>query len=155
MQIRILSVGKVRQSFVLDGESEYLKRLGSDVRIILDAIGSSSSDALSVEETLNKESTLVLKKISGASHIIALDEGGKMIDSPQLGKLLEVHMQKSTKEIVFIIGGAFGLHQSIKEKAHEILSLSKLTFPHQLVRLMLVEQLYRAYALVKHIPYHK
>lgn len=155
MQIRIVSVGKVRQKFVLEGEAEYVKRVGKDVRIIFDAIGSSSPESMPVDETMTREAALVLRKIDGADYIIVLDENGKMSDSPQMGKSLAKHMQLGTKEIVYVIGGAFGLHQTVKEVAHETLSLSKMTFPHQLVRLMLVEQLYRAYALVKHIPYHK
>ena len=105
-------------------------------------------------ELMKAEAELILQTLKPGDYLIALDEHGKQTDSPQLASLIEKQSFQSTRNLVFVIGGAFGFHQTILDKADFVWSLSKLTFPHQLVRLILAEQVYRACTIIRHEKYH-
>ena len=155
MKIVILSVGRVRQSFVLQGEGEYLQRIKGSFSVELVELGMDSPESMSPGEVQALEAEALLKKISTYDYVIALDERGKGVTSHQLSDAIQARMNAGNKTVCFIIGGAFGLSEKIRQEADSVLSLSALTFPHQVTRLILVEQLYRAHTLMRGISYHK
>jgi len=155
MKVRVLSVGRVKQKFVLEGEREYLTRIGADWKVSMEECGASSSSACSPQEVMKREAQIIAGKIKADQYTIALDETGEELTSKQLAVAMEKLMTKGTRSVCFLIGGAFGLHESVRKQADRVISLSRLTYPHQLVRLILAEQLYRAYARIKGAPYGK
>lgn len=106
------------------------------------------------QELMKAESSLILSAVQSGDFLVALDEHGKQMDSPGLATFIEQQSFNSTKEIIFIIGGAFGIHKDLLDKCNFKWSLSKLTFPHQLVRLILAEQIYRACTILRNEKYH-
>ncbi len=155
MEIRIISVGKVKQSFVLEGEGEFLKRLKAWVQVNLHEIANEKSSSLPEETAKKQEGENFLKLIERDDFLIILDERGKSKSSPELSTLIASKMNEGIKRIVFGIGGAYGWDDSVRKRAHLLFSLSSLTFTYQMTRLILVEQIYRAFTLIKGIPYHK
>ena len=155
MKIRILNVGRVRQKFVLEGEHEYLGRFSSDWKVKVEELALSNATSLSPKETLRKEAELTLKQFKKDECVILLDEVGEQLTSAGLADFIRDAMLHSVRGLCFLIGGAYGVDKSVRDRADRVISLSKLTYPHQLVRLMLVEQVYRAYANIKSIPYGK
>lgn len=156
MKIRILSVGKVRQSFIRDGETEYLKRIrGNRLSVVVEELGLESPSSLGSHEVQEREAQEILKRIKGFDLIVALDERGSSPSSIAFANLIEKWMQGSAKSVVFLIGGAYGFSEKIRHQADYVLSLSPMTFPHQLTRLVLIEQLYRAQTLIQGTGYHK
>ncbi|NMC62554.1 MAG: 23S rRNA (pseudouridine(1915)-N(3))-methyltransferase RlmH [SAR324 cluster bacterium] len=155
MKIRILSVSKTKQGFIEDGEEEYLKRIRSFASIERIEIGVASSSSLSQTELLSKEAQQLLSKIRKDEFLIVLDEHGKEFNSKQFASYLYDKQKEGVSKFCFVIGGAYGLDKKIKEKAKIMLSLSRLTFPYQLTRLILIEQLYRAFSIIAGNPYHK
>ncbi len=113
-----------------------------------------NSKNLSFEQQKQKEAELILAKISPSDFVVLLDENSKELDSVQFSKELNKWMNQSTAHVVFVIGGPYGFHASIYERANLKLSLSKLTFSHQMVRLFFTEQLYRAFSILRGEPYH-
>jgi 23S rRNA (pseudouridine1915-N3)-methyltransferase len=156
MKIKIVSVGKVRQSFIREGESEYLKRIrGSGLSVAVEELGMESPSSLGPHEVQEREAQEILKRIKDFDLIVALDEKGTSPSSSAFASLIEKWMQNGTKSAVFLIGGAYGFSEKIRHRADYVLSLSPMTFPHQLTRLVLVEQLYRAQTLIQGTGYHK
>ena len=156
MKITILSVGRVRQSFIKEGELEYAKRLSNTpcaVRFL--ELGLEVTDSMSANEVQEREAIELEKKLVGYDCVIALDERGKLLNSLEFSSLIGDKMQSGVKSAVFLIGGAYGFAERIRKRANHVLSLSKLTFPHQVTRLILVEQIYRAHTLLRGISYHK
>jgi 23S rRNA (pseudouridine1915-N3)-methyltransferase len=156
MKIFVLNVGKVRQSFIKDGEQEYLKRLqATPLAVSLVELGLEAPGSLSPEELREREGIELLKRLETFEYIIALDERGKRVGSKDFASLLSKQMVAGTRSLAFVIGGAYGFSEKIRQRANYVLSLSDLTLPHQLTRLVLIEQIYRAYTLHKGIDYHK
>lgn len=156
MKISILNVGKVRQSFIKEGEQEYLKRLHSTpLAISLIELGLDVPESLAPVEIQEREGGELVKRLESFEYVVALDERGKRLSSKDFAALLNKQMVAGTRSIAFVIGGAYGLSENVRQKASYVLSLSDLTLPHQLTRLVLVEQIYRAYTLLKGIAYHK
>ena len=152
MRINIIAVGKIKEKYFVDACSEYLKRLSRfDVVSIIEVPEAPQSK--SVEEQNKIEGESILNKTRG--YIIAMDIDGKKISSQDLAKLLDTKKSEGISEISFIIGGSNGLSQDVKNKVDFKLSFSDMTFPHQLFRVMLLEQIYRAETILNHIPYHK
>ncbi len=145
--MKIITVGKKSKSWIEAGIENYSQRLQGNFKIEWDIIPNSSLKA--PESALKQESEAILNRIKPSNFVILLDETGKNIDSPQLSQLLGQHQQ-----IVLIIGGAYGVNQTIKARADFVWSLSKLVFPHQIVRLILTEQIYRAQMISRNHPYH-
>jgi 23S rRNA (pseudouridine1915-N3)-methyltransferase len=148
MTIRIITVGSksspAHQSII----DEYIKRLPKANKIEWLLVKHGSGDPTS---SMTTEAGSILKYIPDSSYVILLDETGKQLSSPELSKQLSVSQHQ---DIALIIGGAYGVDDRVKERANFIWSLSKLVFPHQLVRVMLAEQLYRSYAISVNHPYH-
>lgn len=145
-------MGKIKESFYRESIVEYQKRLSKYTKLSIIEVPDFDSKNPSVE--LEKEKEFILKNIGEKEYIIALDIEGQMLDSVSFSQKLEqIYLQAST--ITFIIGGSSGLHPTIKEKAQYRCSFSKLTFPHQLFRILLLEQIYRGYKIMNHESYHK
>ena len=143
--IKIICVGKLKEKYLLDASLEYQKRISKYTH--LQILELKDSD-------INKEKEEIRKYISPKDYIITLDIEGNMVDSPTLATKIEETFQYYPN-ITFIIGGSNGLHTSIKKEAHYSLSFSKLTFPHQLFRIILLEQIYRSFKIINNETYHK
>ena len=152
-RIKILSVGKIKQDFVLAGEQEYLTRLKSfaDIRLVEVPAQSEHPEAAMKE----LEAKAALSKIDQGEYLIVLDERGKSRTSPEFAEWLQGLLNQGRSQICFAIGGSFGWEQSIKEKAQAVISLAPMTFTYQMTRLILIEQIYRAMTILKGIAYHK
>lgn len=149
MSIRIIAIGKKHESWILEGLERYQKRLKKPYDIEWVLLPHSSLEGISARQ---EESERIVSKIDASAHIILLDEIGKNITSPELAGMLE--RQFAHKPITVIIGGAYGVTPELQQRADFIWSLSRLVFPHQLVRLLLIEQLYRAQEIQTGGKYH-
>ena len=155
IEIKIITVGKRAPGWIQDACTEYLKRLGHQLKVILHEIQAprrSRNDAIS--NIMEKESVLIKKNIPAGYYVIALDEKGQSFTTQNLSSRLD-DWQLTGKKICFIIGGPDGLDQSIRKISDEIWSLSMLTLPHMMVRVVLLEQIYRAWCILKDHPYHR
>lgn len=150
MAIRILAVGKKHESWVHEGIVRYEQRLQKPFTTTWQLLPHSSRDG---DSARSDESERILAKLSPDEFVILLDERGKLLDSPTLSRQLLAPLERS-QPITIIIGGAYGVDTSVHQRANLIWSLSPLVFPHQLVRLILAEQLYRAQAIASGSPYH-
>jgi 23S rRNA (pseudouridine1915-N3)-methyltransferase len=156
MKVSVINVGKVRQSFIKEGEQEYVKRLQSTpLAVSLIELGLDAPDSLAPSEIKEREGSELLKRLESFEYVVALDERGKRLSSRDFAALLDKQMLSGTRSLAFVIGGAYGFSEKVRQRASYVLSLSDLTLPHQLTRLVLVEQIYRAYTLLKGIAYHK
>lgn len=159
MNISIISVGKLKEKYLKSGIEEYTKRLGSYTKIneieVADEKAPEQLSDADMEIVKKKEAERILAKIAPDAYVIALAIDGKMKTSEQLAKDIESLMTYGRSKIVFVIGGSLGLHDEVLKCADEKLSFSKMTFPHQLMKLILVEQVYRAFRIMKGEPYHK
>ncbi len=148
--ITVLAIGKKHEDWIQPGLVRYEKRLNQPWDVKWDLLPHSSLDG---DRAREEESQRILGRLDDSSYVILLDETGKQLDSPALSQLCESQFTYS-KSITFIIGGAYGVNQKLQSRANFAWSLSPLVFPHQLVRLMLIEQLYRAQELARGGKYH-
>ena len=159
MRITILCVGKIKEKFCRDAIAEYEKRLSRYCKFeIIEVADEKTPDhASDTEETMikKKEADRMEKYLKDSSYVIALAIDGKQLDSVQLSGKLEFLGTSGTSHIIFVIGGSLGLSDRILNRADYKLSFSKMTFPHQLMRVILSEQIYRSYRIMNHEPYHK
>ena len=159
MKITILSVGKIKEKFYRDAISEFEKRLSRYAKLeIVEVADEKTPDQASEHEiTLikEKEGERLLKSIKDDGYIICLAINGKMLDSVELSRHLEKLGVSGVSHIYFVIGGSLGLADEVLKRADMLLSFSKMTFPHQLMRVILCEQIYRSYRIMNHEPYHK
>lgn len=153
MKIRLLSIGKTKASWLQEGMDEYSKRLKHYCRFENVEIPSlRKSGKLSHEEVARKEGEIILAKIAPTDYLVLLDIKSPQMESAQLASWLEKQFSRS--QLVFLIGGAYGFSQAVYTRADKLVSLSEMTFSHQLVRLLFLEQLYRAHTILKGEPYH-
>jgi len=150
MSLAILSVGKKHETWVAEGIERYQKRLKPPFDAKWELIPPSGYEGLRARQD---ESQRLLSRLDAYDFIVLLDERGRAIDSPALAHLLEAPLNQSIK-VALVIGGAYGVDDSLHQRANFIWSLSPLVFPHQLVRLILIEQLYRAQEITGGRPYH-
>ena len=159
MNIQIVSVGKLKEKYLKMGIEEYTKRLGAYAKIdLIEVADEKAPENLSdadMEIVKKKESERILAKIGADTYVIALAIEGKMKTSEQLASDIESLMTYGRSKIAFVIGGSLGLHEDVMKRSDEKLSFSKMTLPHQLMKLVLVEQIYRAFRIMKGEPYHK
>lgn len=153
-KVEIVSISKVKQDFILSGEREYAKRLAKFVDLKVTDFNLSLSSSLSKQDVMRQEGEYFLKRVSKDSKIILLDEHGKKFNSQEFANFIK-KQDVLSNTLCFAIGGAFGWHEDVKKEAFLLLSLSDFTFPYQLSRLIMVEQLYRAYTIINNFPYHK
>ena len=150
MPIRVLAVGKKHESWVSEGIERYEKRLKAPFLTEWVLMAHSTFDSGRARE---EESERIISRLPAHAFVVLLDERGKEIDSPTFSQLLKEHLDQS-REIILVIGGAYGVNDRLRDRANLVWSLSPLVFPHQLVRLLLIEQLYRAQQIALGGQYH-
>ncbi len=159
MKITIITVGKVKESYFRGAIEEYSKRLSKYCKLdIVEVADEKTPDKASETEEGQikaKEAERIMKHVREDAYVIALAIEGKQLDSVELADKMETLGVQGKSHIQFIIGGSLGLHGSVLSRADYKLSFSKMTFPHQLMRVILLEQIYRAYRIISHEPYHK
>ncbi len=155
MKIQLLFIGKTEESYLKDGINVYLKRLRRymDVRVVTAAIPGKWNN-LPVNIRKDREAGIILKHMAECDQCILLDEKGRSFTSMQFARFIEEKMNRSTKSILFVVGGPWGFSPEVRKNAAMHLSLSPLTFSHQMVRLLFLEQLYRAMTIIRGEPYH-
>jgi 23S rRNA (pseudouridine1915-N3)-methyltransferase len=155
MQITLLAIGKTDNKQLQYLIDEYTKRLGFYIKFNLEIISDiKNSKNLSEAQQKRKEGELILDKITTSDVLILLDENGKQMDSIGFSNYLQKHMNSGIKRLVFVIGGPYGFSEEVYQKAQGKISLSKMTFSHQMVRLFFIEQLYRGFTILRNEPYH-
>lgn len=159
MKITVITVGKIKEKYLKDAILEYSKRLSKYCKLeIVEVADEKTPDHASeiVEEAIReKEAERILKYIKEDAYVITLEIQGKQLTSEELADKIEKLGVTGTSHIIFIIGGSIGLGRSVLEKSNYALSFSKMTFPHQLMRVILLEQIYRSYRIINGEPYHK
>ncbi|SEO44489.1 23S rRNA (pseudouridine1915-N3)-methyltransferase [Amphibacillus marinus] len=159
MQITIISVGKLKEKYLKLGIEEYTKRLRTYANLnLIEVPDEKAPENLSpaqMEDIKNKEGERILAKIAADTHVITLEIKGKQLSSEQLAKELDQLATHGKSKIAFVIGGSLGLSGSVLQRSNFALSFSKMTLPHQLMRLVLVEQVYRSFRINRREPYHK
>ncbi len=159
MKITVVCVGKIKEKFFTMAIDEYRKRLGRYCKLeIIEVADEKTPDNASenMEDKIKEtEAERILKNIREDSYVITLEINGKMKDSVELSGDMQKLFVNGVSNIVFVIGGSLGLHKSVSVRADEKLSFSKMTFPHQLMRVILLEQIYRAFRIMNGEPYHK
>ncbi|MCY9546334.1 MULTISPECIES: 23S rRNA (pseudouridine(1915)-N(3))-methyltransferase RlmH [Lysinibacillus] len=159
MNITIVSVGKLKEKYLKMGIDEYVKRLGGYAKMdLIEVPDEKAPEQLSeaeMEIVKKKEGERILSKIGPDTYVIALAINGKMKTSEQMSADLESLMTYGKSKIAFVIGGSLGLHDDVLKRADEQQSFGKMTLPHQLMKLVLVEQVYRSFRIMKGEPYHK
>jgi 23S rRNA (pseudouridine1915-N3)-methyltransferase len=154
MRITLMMVGKTKVPYVAEGYRDYVRRIRRYLPFSEEVVPDIKSTAgMDQRQVMEKEGEAVLKRIKPADHLILLDERGTVFDSISFAEHLE-RMEGRTPNIVFLIGGAYGFSETIYQRANEQLSLSRMTYSHQLVRLVFTEQLYRAFTILRGDPYH-
>ncbi len=159
MNINIIAAGKIKEKYIQEGIKEFSKRLSRFCNLkIIEIMDEKAPENLSdkeMEAIKDKEGLKILSKIPQNSFIISLEIQGREISSEDLSKKMEDIMVSGINDITFIIGGSLGLSDQVRSRSDFKLSFSKMTFPHQLMRLILLEQVYRAWKIMKNEPYHK
>jgi len=155
MKIQFWSIGKSNEKYVALGIEDFTKRINNyfscEWKIIPPL---KNAVSLSVDQLKKQEGKIILDNLQSDDVLILLDERGKMLDSPDLANLIQQYANQSSKKLVFLIGGAFGVDDNVFKRANFTWSLSQLVFPHMLVRLILSEQFYRACSILKGEKYH-
>ncbi len=159
MHINIIAVGKLKESYLVAGINEYMKRLRVYAKVevmeVADEREPDNASAAEQEAVREKEAERILKQIGGGHMVVALAIDGKMLSSEEFAAQIGKWGLEGKSDIAFVIGGSLGLHKSVLERADFKLSFGKMTYPHQLMRLVLVEQVYRAFRINRGEPYHK
>lgn len=159
MKISLYTVGKLKEKYLIQGINEYKKRLGRYAQIeIIEVPDEKAPEQLShaeMQQVKNKEGERLLQKIPDSVYLFALAIEGKQMDSIQFAKELDQLPTYGHSHIGFVIGGSLGLSQDVMHRANATLSIGPMTFPHQLMRLMLIEQIYRCFRINHNEPYHK
>ena len=155
MKIQLIVIGKTIEKYLIQGESEYIKRLKhyvrADIKVIPDL---KNTKSISEEQQKQKEGELILNQMNESDLLVLLDENGKQYSSVDFAGFLEKKMITGLKNLVFVIGGPYGFSNDVYARANAKLSLSEMTFSHQMVRLIFLEQLYRAMTIIRGEPYH-
>ena len=155
MKITLLVVGRTVDKNIIAAIDDYAGRIKHFVPFDIEIIPElKNARKLSEAQQKEAEGELILKSLQTGDRIVLLDEGGKEFRSAEFAAWIEHKQNISIKRLVFIVGGPYGFSPKIYETAHEKVSLSKMTFSHQMIRLLFVEQLYRAYTIINHLPYH-
>lgn len=159
MKITIIAVGKIKEKYLKDAITEYSKRLSKYCKLeIIEVSDEKTLEQASeaVEDGIrNKEAERILKYLKNDMYVITLEIAGKMLKSEELAKKIEILGIQGKSNIAFVIGGSIGLGEEVLKRSDYALSFSKMTFPHQLMRVILLEQVYRSYRIINGEPYHK
>lgn len=155
MKIELIIVGKTDADWIKQGFEVYQKRLSHYITFNTTIIADlKNRKTLAEVQQKDQEGNLILKQLQASDFVILLDENGKQFDSVQFSDLLQKKMNSGIKRLVFVIGGPYGFSSDLYQKADQKISLSKMTFSHQMVRPFFVEQLYRAFSILNNEPYH-
>ena len=158
MNVTVIAVGKLKENFLRDGAAEYIKRLGAYARVNVIEINeertNDNPNDSEIKNIIEKEGERIISKIPKGAAVIPLCIEGRQYSSPELSDLIE-NMSMSCSNICFIIGGSYGLSDSVKTLGKIKLSFGKMTLPHQLMRVVLLEQIYRAFSISNNSKYHK
>jgi 23S rRNA (pseudouridine1915-N3)-methyltransferase len=155
MKIELWTIGKTVNPWVKEGVKQYAKRLGHYTGFtVVEILDVRNPGKIRQEQLKILEGELILKKLDPSDCLILLDEHGKQMDSENFATLLQSFMNQSVRKTIFIIGGAWGFSEPVHQRAARELSLSMMTFNHELVRVLFLEQLYRAFTIIKGEPYH-
>lgn len=155
MKITLLVVGKTEQDYLIKGIEEYCKRLKFYIQFGMDVIPAlKNTKNISESEQKQKEGELILSQISTSDRVVLLDENGTLFGSVAFSESIQKKMIGSVRQLTFVIGGPYGFSDEVYARADEKMSLSPMTFSHQMVRLIFVEQLYRAFTIINNEPYH-
>jgi 23S rRNA (pseudouridine1915-N3)-methyltransferase len=159
MKITLISVGKIKEKYLRDAINEYSKRLTKYCKLkFIEINDEKAPDNLSEKDEMiikDKEGNKILEKIKDQQYVIVLDLKGKQRTSEEFSKEMENLSIYGNSDIVFVIGGSLGLSDGVIKRSNDQISFSKMTFPHQLMKVILIEQIYRAYRIIKGEPYHK
>ena len=159
MKITVITVGKIKEKYLKDAIAEYSKRLSKYCKLeIIEVADEKTPDNVSevVEDAIrSKEAERILKYVKDDAFVFTLEINGKQLSSEELADKIDKLGVQGTSHIIFIIGGSIGLGQDVLQKSNFALSFSKMTFPHQLMRVVLLEQIYRSYRIINGEPYHK
>ena len=159
MKITVLTVGKIKEKFYTAAIDEYSKRLSRYCKLNIIQVADEKTIENSTEKEMDiikaKEGERILKNIPDDAFVITLEINGKMLDSEELADKINKLGIMGESHIVFVIGGSLGLHKDVSKRANFKLSFSKMTFPHQLMRVILLVQIYRSYRIINNEPYHK
>ena len=159
MKITIITVGKLKEKYLKDAIAEYTKRLSKSCKLeIIEVADEKTPDQASelVENGIRqKEGERILKYVKDGAYVITLEIHGKLLSSEEFSEKIEQLGIQGKSHIIFIIGGSIGLGEAVLKRSDYALSFSKMTFPHQLMRVILLEQIYRAYRIIEGAPYHK
>ena len=159
MKISVIAVGKIKEKYLKDAVTEYSKRLSRYCKLeIIEAADEKTPDhaSVAVEDAIRaKEGERLLKHIRDDMYVITLEIGGKMLTSEEFAEKIETLGVQGKSSIAFVIGGSIGLGKEVLKRSDFALSFSKMTFPHQLMRVILLEQVYRSYRIISGSPYHK
>ena len=155
MKIVLLTIGKTSEKYLIEGIAQYQKRLKHYTQFeMMEIQNIKNSKNFLNAELMKKEGELILKQLQNSDHLVLLDDKGKDFTSPQFAQKLQSWMLSGKKRIVFVVGGAYGFSEEVYKRGNEKISLSKMTFSHQMVRLFFAEQLYRAFTILNNEPYH-
>ncbi len=156
MNIKIIALGKIKEKFLKDGIDEFLKRLRPYASVeVLELPTLEIKDEHLIQKTLDKEGEKILSLIKPQSYLITLEIKGKILSSEEFAEKINSLTNEGTQEIIFAIGSSHGLSENVSKRANFKLSISKMTFLHQFTRLILIEQIYRAFKIIKNETYHK
>jgi 23S rRNA (pseudouridine1915-N3)-methyltransferase len=154
MKIELWAVGKTSERYLEDGMAIFEKRLKNYVPVQWHIIPDAKVKSADARVVKKEEGEKILAKLQSDDYLVLLDENGREYTSVELANWMEKRLNQSPRRLIFLIGGAFGFSDAVYARAQEKLSLSKLTFSHQMVRLFLLEQLYRAFTILRNEPYH-
>ncbi len=155
MKISLIAIGKTEDKYLIEGIDKYLNRLKHYINFSFTVIPDiKNTKNLTEAQQKSKEAELILKQLNNSDVVVLMDEKGKKYSSVQFSQYINKQMVGSVQNLVFIIGGPYGFDESIYKRANGSISLSDMTFSHQMVRLFFVEQLYRAFTILKNEPYH-
>lgn len=155
MKIVLLTIGKTSEKYLVEGITKYQKRLKHYTNFeMIEIPNIKNAKNFTNAELMKREGDLIFKQLQNSDHLILLDDKGKDFTSTKFAQKLQSWMLSAKKRFVFVVGGAYGFSESIYARGNEKLSLSKMTFSHQIVRLFFVEQIYRGYTILNNEPYH-
>lgn len=159
MKISIIAVGKLKEKYLKQGIEEYLKRLSSYAKVqiveVADEKAPENMSEADMTEVKQKEGERILSHVNPDMYVVTLEIDGKMLSSEQLAAKMDELATYGKSKVAFVIGGSLGISEDVQKRSDLALSFSKMTFPHQLMRLVLVEQVYRGYRIMRNEPYHK
>ena len=156
MKIKIIALGKIKEKFLKDGIEEFMKRLTPYAQVeIVEILPVEIRDEYLVQRALEQEAEKILANIKSESYVITMEIQGKQLSSEEFAQKINDITNSGISELVFVIGSSYGISQKVSQRADFKLSFSKMTFLHQFARLMLVEQIYRAFKILKNETYHK